>query len=79
MSEGIENEKPAKKAKPEVKEEAPQVDIKGFLVKATEDIRLRERFEAVARQYGRRVTMNAGKLVHDIPGDQLPYMIALVK
>ncbi|HNA77937.1 MAG TPA: hypothetical protein PLF85_13075 [Turneriella sp.] len=71
------------------KEEAPNVDVKGFLAKCDtrnksgealrEAYKSLEQFQEVARSYGRVVTVNAGRVDHNIPADQLPWMIALIK
>lgn len=78
-----------KKAKEKSKEVPPQVDVKGFLAKCDtrnksgealrEAYKSLEQFQEVARSYGRVVTVNAGRVDHNIPADQLPWMIALIK
>ena len=74
-------EKPKKEAPKEEKpkEEAPKVDVRGFLESCASNQKTFEKFQAVLRQYGRNASMQAGKIRHDVPNDQLPYMVALVK
>lgn len=79
----------SKKAKKKSDEVSPQVDVKGFLAKCDarnksgealrEAYASLEKFQEVARSYGRVVTVNAGRVDHNIPADQLPWMIALIK
>lgn len=77
MSENEKKERAPEKEKQ--KERAPEVDVRGFLNRCVSEQKLLEKFSEVARQYGRSVSVQAGKVRHDVPNDQLPYMIALVK
>lgn len=79
MAEEPKKEKAPEKTPEKPKEKAPDVDVRGFLERCASDIKTLEKFSAVARQYGRYVSVQAGKVRHDIPNDQLPYMVALVK
>lgn len=61
----------------------PEVDVRAFLDKcggtSRESVMLCEKFRAVARQYGRKVSVNGNRVIHDIPNDQLKWIVALVK
>jgi len=76
-------EKAPEKKKPEQKakepEKAPEINVPEFLKSCGRDMLLCEKFRKVARQYGRTVKVNGNVVTHDIPHEQLKYMIALVK
>jgi hypothetical protein len=57
------------------KVEAPQVNVSSFM----RDPKNWKALKAVADDYGRNVRLDGQKIVHDIPADQLPAMIAMIK